>query len=79
VSAANDNPHLHSNLCALLEGLLDDDHRGAFVAAEDQPEHQVRGFGVKRDVADLIALCGYPHSAICADTATMPTSPSWPV
>ena len=31
-----------------------DDQRGAFVAARDEHEHQVRGLGVERDVADLV-------------------------
>ena len=38
-----------------LNGLLrGDDHRGALVAVGDQAEHEVRGFGVERDVADLV-------------------------
>src|SRR5665811_1326717 len=32
-----------------------DDHRRTFVAAGDEHEHQARGLGVKRDVADLVA------------------------
>jgi hypothetical protein len=35
-------------------GLLLDDQRGAFVAARDEHEHQVRGLRVERDVADRI-------------------------
>jgi site-specific DNA recombinase len=31
-----------------------DDHRGAFVAVRDQAEHEVGGFGIKRDVADFV-------------------------
>jgi hypothetical protein len=31
-----------------------DDQRGAFVAAPDEHEHEVRGLGVERDVADLV-------------------------
>ena len=31
-----------------------DDHRGAFVAAADEHEHEVRGLRVERDVADLV-------------------------
>ena len=31
-----------------------DDHRRAFVAAGDEHEHEVRGLGVERDVADLV-------------------------
>ena len=34
--------------------LLGDDHRGLLVAAGDELEHQVRGLGVERDVADLV-------------------------
>ena len=52
---------------------------GAFVAAGDEHEHQARGFGVERDVADLVDLCGYPHRSTCADIATMPTSSPRPV
>ena len=37
------------------EGLVaGDDQRGAFVAAGDEHEHQVRGLRVERDVADLV-------------------------
>ena len=32
-----------------------DDHRRALVAARDEHEHQARGLGVERDVADLVA------------------------
>jgi hypothetical protein len=32
-----------------------DDHRGAFVAAGDEREHQVRGLRIERDVADFVA------------------------
>ena len=43
------------DLAPLAERLVGgDDHRRAFVAVGDQAEHQVRGFGVKRDVADLV-------------------------
>ena len=31
-----------------------DDHRGALVAGGDQREHEVRGFGIEWDVADLV-------------------------
>ena len=31
-----------------------DDHRGAFVAGGDEAEHEVRGFGIEGDVADLV-------------------------
>src|SRR3954453_7091872 len=50
-----------------------DDHRGALVAVRDQAEHEVGGLGVKRDVADLVDLCGYPHRSTYADSATMPS------
>src|SRR3954447_22676739 len=56
-----------------------DDQAGAFVAAADEHEHQGGGVRVKRDVSDLVDLCGYPHRSTCADTATMPTSSSSPV
>jgi hypothetical protein len=32
-----------------------DDQAGAFVAAADEHEHEVRGLGVKGDVADFVA------------------------
>jgi hypothetical protein len=38
----------------------------------DQGKEQVRGFGLERDVADFVELCGYPHSSTYADLATMP-------
>src|SRR5215207_9633878 len=55
------------------EGLVaGDDQRGALVATGDEHEHQVRGLGVERDVADFIDLCGYPHRSIYAEIVTMP-------
>jgi len=43
------------DLAPRREGLVaGDDHRGALVAVGDQGEHQVRGFGVERDVADFV-------------------------
>ncbi|MDQ1537848.1 MAG: hypothetical protein QOE58_2241 [Actinomycetota bacterium] len=48
------------------------DQRCPFVAGGDELEEQVGCFGLERDVADLINLCGYPHRLIYADTATMP-------
>src|SRR6266508_375934 len=49
-----------------------DDQAGSFVAAGDELEEQVGGFGFERDVADLVQLCGHRHSSTYADTATMP-------
>ena len=38
------------------EGLVaGDDQAGAFIAAGDEHEHQVRGLGIKRYVADFVA------------------------
>jgi hypothetical protein len=38
-----------------LKGLVArDDHAGALVAGADEREHEVRGLGVERDVADLV-------------------------
>ena len=34
--------------------LLSDDHGGAFVAVGDQAEHEAGGFGIERDVSDLV-------------------------
>jgi hypothetical protein len=49
-----------------------EDDRAAFVAARDEREEQVGGLAFQRQVADLIDLCGHPHSATYADAATMP-------
>jgi hypothetical protein len=46
------------------EGLVGrDDQAGPFVAARDELEEQVRGLGLERDVADLVALRRPRHSA----------------
>jgi len=45
---------------------------GSFLAGSDDLEQQFRAVGVQADVADLVQLCGYPHSWTYADTATMP-------
>ena len=43
------------DLAPAAEGLVaGDDQRGSFVAAGDQLEEQVRGFGFEGDVADLV-------------------------
>ena len=43
------------DLAPAAEGLVaGDDHRGAFVAAADEHEHQVGGLGIEGDVADLV-------------------------
>ncbi len=43
------------DLAPAAEGLVaGDDHRGALVAAADEHEHQVRGLGIERDVADFV-------------------------
>ena len=49
-----------------------DDQAGSFVAGGDELEEQVGGFSLEGDVADLVDLCGHPHSWTYADTATMP-------
>ena len=48
-----------------------DQDRALFVAGGDELEEQVRRVLVERDVADLVDLCGCPHSWIYADIATM--------
>jgi transposase len=53
--------------------------RPSFVGGVDEA---VEAFGCVRgqwEHPDVIDLCGYPHRSICADTATMPTSPPWSV
>jgi hypothetical protein len=61
------------DLAPAAEGLVrGDDQGGSFVAGRDELEEQVRGFGLERDVADLVDLCGYPHRSTYAETATMP-------
>jgi hypothetical protein len=58
------------------EGLVGrDDEAGSLVASGNQLEEQVGGFGLERDVADLVDLCGCPHRSTYADTETM-RSPS---
>ena len=49
-----------------------DDQRAAFVALGEDLEDELGGAGGQREIAKLIKLCGYPHSLIYADTATMP-------
>jgi hypothetical protein len=62
------------DLAAGAEGLVaGDDEAGALVAAGDEHEHEVRGLRIEWDVAGLVELCRYRHSATYADTATMPT------
>jgi len=48
------------------------DQRGVFIARGDELEEQVRGVLLERDVAHFVELCGYPHSSIYAEPATMP-------
>jgi len=48
------------------------DQRRPFVPGCHELEEQVRRFGLERDVANFVQLCGYPHSWTYADTATMP-------
>jgi hypothetical protein len=56
------------------EGLVaGDDDAGAFVAAGDELEEEVGGFGFEGDVADLVDLCRRRHSWNYAEAATMPT------
>jgi hypothetical protein len=49
-----------------------DDQAGPLIPGGDELEEQVGGFCFERDVADLVNLCGHPHSLTYADTATMP-------
>jgi hypothetical protein len=49
-----------------------DAQAAAFVGGGDEPEQQLGGGVVQWGEAELVALCGYPHSATYADTATMP-------
>jgi hypothetical protein len=43
------------DLAPAAEGLVaGDDHRRALVAGADEREHEVRGLGVERDVANLV-------------------------
>ena len=49
MSSPKISPHARERLVA------GDDHRRALVAAGDEHEHQARGLGVERDVADLVA------------------------
>ncbi len=64
------------DLAPSAEGLLLVTITTRFVAARDEHEHEAGGLRVERDVADLVDLCGYPHSLTYADTATMPTRAS---
>ena len=47
----------------------------AFLPGGDDLEKQFRASGIEVDVANLVQLCGYPHSWTYADTATMPRRP----
>jgi hypothetical protein len=47
----------------------------AFVGGGDEAEQQLRAGVVQRREPDFVNLCGYPHSWIYADTATMPSRP----
>jgi hypothetical protein len=49
------------------------------VAFAEDLEDELGGAVGQFQVAKLVALCGYPHSATCADIATMPTSSLRPV
>jgi len=50
-----------------------DDQAPAFMSLGQDLEDELGGAVGQGEVAQLVALCGYPHSATCADTATMPT------
>ena len=57
----------------LAEGQVRRDrNRRAFFAFGDDLEEELGAAGVDFDVAELVELCGYPHSSTYADTATMP-------
>ena len=53
----------------------------AFVGGGDEPEQQLGSGVVQRGEAELIDLCGCPHSWTYADPATMPAwaAGRWPV
>src|SRR5680860_69239 len=49
-----------------------DGDAGAFVAFGEDLEQQLGAARVQVQVAELVELCGHPHSSTYADTATMP-------
>ena len=68
-------PGVGEDLRPLAEGEVGGhDQRGAFVAFGEDLEDELGGAVGEGEVAELVDLCGYPHSSICADIATMPTS-----
>jgi hypothetical protein len=57
----------------LVEGPVGGDAQGAaFVGGGDQAEQQLGAGVIQRGEADLVDLCGSPHSWTYADPATMP-------
>ena len=57
----------------LVEGPVAGDAQGAaFVGGRDQAEQQLGAGVIQRGEADLVDLCGSPHSWTYADPATMP-------
>lgn len=53
-----------------------DDQAAFFVAVGDDLEQQSGPFGVDREVAQFVDLCGHPHRSIYAEPAAMPRLPS---
>ena len=45
---------------------------GSLVPFGDDLEEQLGAAGVDLDVAELVELCGHPHSSTYADLVTMP-------
>lgn len=52
-----------------------DDQAAFFVPVSDDLEQEPSPFGVDREVAQLVDLCGCPHSLTYAEPATMPRLP----
>ena len=54
-----------------------DDQRAAFVAFGDDLEDELGGAVGEREVAELVELCGYPHSSTrLATSRSTPTPPT---
>jgi len=72
-------PRVGEDFRPFAEGEVGGDDQGAaFVAFGEDLEDELGGAVGEGEVAELVELCGYPHSSTCADTATMPTSSPWP-
>ena len=67
-------PGVGEHLCPFAEReVRGEDQRPAFVAFGEDLKDELGGTVGQREIAKLIQLCGYPHSWIYAETATMPT------